>query len=170
MWFLHLLFLHVTLLFLHATFLSNILFYALFFSVWYYDFFVQHSFLAIFLGIFGRNSYNIIECNNESVTQQNAFVGTIFWKLFLAHSISNVFLMNWINYVFMIIIISLSFHAFKKVQEISNTPSDIKHDLKGKGKHKALNQSSSQIKETQLGICKIHGFGEIQNVRSIWRH
>jgi hypothetical protein len=71
--------------------------------------------------------------------------------------------------MFMIKIISLSFHAFKEVQEISNTPPDIKHDLKGKGKGKgkALNQSSSQIKETKLGICKNHGFGEIQNVRRI---
>jgi len=71
--------------------------------------------------------------------------------------------------MFMIKIISLSFHAFKEVQEISDTPPNIKHDLKGKGKGKlkALNQSSSQIKETQLGICKNHGFGEIQNVRSI---
>jgi hypothetical protein len=65
----------------------------------------------------------------------------------------------------MIKIISLSFHAFKEVQEISNTPPYIKHDLKGK--QKALNQSSSQIKETQLGICKNHSFGEIQNTRSI---
>jgi hypothetical protein len=71
--------------------------------------------------------------------------------------------------MFMIKIISLSFHAFKEVQEISDTPPNIKHDLKGKGKGKlkALNQSSSQNKETQLGICKNHGFGEIQNVRSI---
>jgi len=47
--------------------------------------------------------------------------------------------------MFMIKIISLSFHAFKEVQEISNTPPDIRHDLKGKGKgkQKALDQSSS---------------------------
>jgi hypothetical protein len=45
--------------------------------------------------------------------------------------------------MFMIKIISLSFHAFKEVQEISNTPPDIRHDLKGKGKgkQKALDQS-----------------------------
>jgi len=30
----------------------------------------------------------------------------------------------------MIKIISLSFHAFKEVQEISNTPPNIRHDLK----------------------------------------
>jgi hypothetical protein len=66
----------------------------------------------------------------------------------------------------MIKTISLSFHAFKEVQEISNTPPGIKHDLKGKGKQKALNQSSSQIEETQLGICKNHSFGGMQNVRA----
>jgi len=38
--------------------------------------------------------------------------------------------------MFMIKIISLSFHAFKEIQEISHTPPDIKHDLKGKGKGK----------------------------------
>jgi hypothetical protein len=38
--------------------------------------------------------------------------------------------------MFMIKIISLSFHAFKEVQEISDTPPNIKHDLKGKGKGK----------------------------------
>ncbi len=67
----------------------------------------------------------------------------------------------------MIKIISLSFHAFKEVQEINDTPPDIKHDLKGKGKGKQKAYlSSSQIKETQLGICKNHGFGEIQKVRA----
>jgi hypothetical protein len=50
--------------------------------------------------------------------------------------------------MFMIKIISLSFHAFKEVQEINDTPLDIKHDLKGEGRQKTLNQSSSQIKET----------------------
>jgi hypothetical protein len=52
--------------------------------------------------------------------------------------------------MFMIQIISVSFHPFNEVQEISDTPLDIKHDFKGKGKgkHIALNQSSSQIKET----------------------
>ncbi len=65
--------------------------------------------------------------------------------------------------MFMIKIISFSFHAFKEVQEINHTPPNIKHDLKGKGKgkQKALNQSSSQVKETQLTLCKNHGFGEI---------
>jgi hypothetical protein len=44
----------------------------------------------------------------------------------------------------MIKIILLSFHAFKEVQEISHTPPNIRHDLKGKGKgkQKALDQSS----------------------------
>jgi hypothetical protein len=70
--------------------------------------------------------------------------------------------------MFMIKIISLSFQAFKEVQESNDTPPNIKHDLKGKGKgkQKTLNQSSSQIKGTQVGICKNHGFGEIQNVRA----
>jgi len=63
--------------------------------------------------------------------------------------------------MFMIKIISLSFHAFKEVQKISDTTLDIKHDLKGKGKKKALNKSSSQ-----RGICKNHRFGEIQNMKA----
>jgi hypothetical protein len=50
-------------------------------------------FLTLFfnnLGFFGRDCCNAMECNNENIAQQNAFVRAIFWNLFPSYSTSNI--------------------------------------------------------------------------------